>query len=72
MNWTFEKVRRFYLYVGIFIGLGFHGSFHMFFEALLGLEDYLEFVEAHWFDRSIIWGLSGMAICIWVTWRARR
>ena len=72
MNWTFEKVRRFYLYVGIAIGFGLNSAVKMFLKDMMGLERYLAYVASHWWDLHPVWGIFCILGYLLLIARARR
>ena len=72
MNWTFAKVRKFYVYVGIIIGIGFYASLRMFLTDMMGMERYIEYIRGHWIDMSPLWGLFATIFWIYIAWWARR
>lgn len=72
MNWTFEKVRRFYLYVGVAIGFGLHTCLKIFVKDMMGLEGYQAYLSDHWIHMSPAWGLCATIGWLGLLWRARR
>lgn len=72
MNWTFEKVRRFYLYVGVVVGMGIASGIRMIIHDTMGLEGYVEFMKGHWIHMSPAWGIGMTVFWLAVLWKARR